>query len=110
MMNTEKQRTIKQNKSLWKWGQMLADSFNNDGKSMQFVLSHAVERPWNKDLVIDLLYRPILKHVAGHDSTSSASTKQLIEAADILADHLAMKVDTNLPWPDRHSLAQEQKV
>jgi len=109
-MKSEKPRTLKQNKSLWKWGEMLANEFTEKGMSVQFVLSHAVERQWDKDTVVKLLIKPILKEIAGHDSTSAASTTQLIKTADILADHLAQKMGVYLPWPDRHSLAQERKL
>ena len=104
------QRTEKQNRSMWKWGELLAEEFTNKGMSVQFVLSHAVERQWDKDTVVRLLIKPILKEIAGHESTSKASTTELIQTADVLADHLSQKMGVYLPWPDRHSLAQERRV
>lgn len=103
---TDKPRSLKQNNALWKWDQMLVDYFNRHDQSIQFVLSQAVERTWNKEDVVRLLFKPILKHITEDGSTSKATTKEIIKAADVLIDHLSIKIapHTGEPiprWPDR---------
>ena len=103
-------RTAKQNSSMWLWAEMLADQFNKENLTVQLVLAHAVERMWDKEAVISLLFKPILEQVTGDKSTSKADTKDIIKTADILADHLAIKMGVNVPWPDRLTQEAEMRV
>jgi hypothetical protein len=91
-MKTVKPRSLKQNSSLWKWDKMMVEYLNKHDQSIQFVLSHAVERMWQDEDVVRLLFKPILKHITGDGSTKKATTTEIIKAYEVLADHLSMKI------------------
>jgi len=54
-METEKQRTLKQNKSLHKFCELLADELNAAGLDMKTVLKPSVDIPWSKTSVKEFL-------------------------------------------------------
>jgi len=85
-------RTSQQNKSLWLFYQLLADSLNAAGLDMRVVLKPEVDIPWNKDTVHDYLWIPIQKAYLRTDSTTKLGKHLDIEEIHaILMRHLGEK-------------------
>ena len=55
----EKQRTIKQNKSLHLWFRLLSDELNAAGLDMKKVLKPTINIPWTDKNVKEFIWRPI---------------------------------------------------
>ena len=63
-----KTRTPKQNRTIWKWFKYIADSFNDVGQTIN-VGALEIQPMWDKDLVCDLMMRPILIVMTGKKTT-----------------------------------------
>ncbi len=73
-----KQRTIQQNKALHKFFEMVAEAFNDAGLDIKVVLAkNPVEVPWSKQLVKDLLWRPLQELQLKTHSTTELSTTDI---------------------------------
>jgi len=104
------QRTGQQNSALWLWAGWLAEWLNNHGYLFKFKiqgLEKETERLWNKDMIVDYLLRPFIKHESGHSSTSKATTVELSNAIERLQDSLAESIGVNIPFPSRYDLMNE---
>jgi hypothetical protein len=93
--------TRQQQKSLHLYYQLLADSLNDSGWTIQKFLKHAVEINWTKDLVKELLWRPIQKMLVQKSSTTKLDKTQEI---DLIYDHITRHVGelcgVHVAWPN----------
>ena len=96
-----KQRTLVQNSSLWLYATMIADELNGSGFSVQKTLAQRIEIDWNKDLVMDLMIRPLIKAIHGYDSTTQLKkVGELDPVIDHLTRFLAEKCNgLSVPFP-----------
>ena len=96
----EEQRTIQQNKALHKYCEILADTFNDAGYDMKYVLSFKVlDVPWNKDLVKEALWKEVQKAVLGTDSTTQLSTTDIDKVYNVLNRFISEKFGIYVEWP-----------
>ena len=109
----EKIRTIKQNRSMWKWAKNMADALNASGfdkrKFYEAVLSKGgQDLPWSKESVIDDLWRPYQEAITGKKSTTKPSTSQYIEIYDHVNHGVSrMTNGISVQWPCRESQSYE---
>lgn len=94
-----KTRTGKQNASLHKFLQDLADSLNAAGLDMRTVLKPEIEIPWTQSSAKEHLWRPIQKVMTGKDSTTKPTTKDYLAIQETLIRHLASKFGVSVEWP-----------
>jgi hypothetical protein len=100
-----KTRTVRQNASLHKFLELLAESLNDAGLDMRIVLKPEVDIPWTKDSAKEFLWRPLQKALLGEASTAKASTVDYTPVYDVLARHMAEKHGLRVPdWPSEESL------
>lgn len=66
-------RTLQQNRAMWLWATQLAEMFNEKGIDMRAFLRPAVEISWTKNMVIEYIWKPLLKLSTGKDSTTDMS-------------------------------------
>lgn len=85
----EKQRTIKQNRALHLMFEQLADNLNNEGMSVQKVLT--LEAKFTGKLIKELLWRPTQKWLYKKKSTTELTTKELDEVFEVIQKALAEK-------------------
>jgi hypothetical protein len=104
----ENQRTIKQNRSLWKFSQDLADTLNDAGLSMQMVLKPGIQISWTKDSIHDYIVIPISKAMYHKDSTTTLTTKELSSIAEEIIRHFGEK-GIVLDWPSIETLINNQR-
>lgn len=74
-----KQRTDKQNKSLWLFFTLLADTLNEAGLDMRKVLKPTYNLSWNKDMVHDHLWIPIQRAMFQTGSTMFLHKQEQID-------------------------------
>ncbi len=96
-----KQRTGQQNRALYKFLTMLAESLNLAGKDMRVVLEPTYFIPWNKTSAHDHLWVPIQKAMFG-----TQSTRQLEKQGQIDKIHEVIMREMGehhgieyIPWP-----------
>ena len=92
-------RTLKQNKALHKYCEMLAEALNDAGLDMRTVLKPGVAIPWNKERVKDALWRPIQEAMTDKESTTELDTAEPSRIYDVLDRHLGEKFGLHVPWP-----------
>lgn len=82
------------------WCERLAEALNDAGYETRAVLEqkHA-DVPWNKELVKELLWRPIQKTMTGKDSTTKLNRAEPGDIYEVLNRHLAEKFGVSVPWP-----------
>ncbi len=80
---SENQRTVTQNRALYKLFQLWADALNDAGKDMFTVLKDFVEIPWTRKSVERYLWLPITDQVAGLHASHEELNKQLSQYIEI---------------------------
>lgn len=104
-----KQRTLQQNKSLHKFCELLADALNDAGYEMKKVLeAKAVDVPWNKYTVKEVLWRPIQTAMTGKTSTTELNTVDPSEVYDVLMRHMNQHFGINVEWPSHQGDLEEK--
>ena len=66
----EKQRTIKQNKSLHLWFRLLADTLNEAGLDMRTVLKPSISIEWNDKTIKKYINKTTRPGLGNHQITS----------------------------------------
>lgn len=94
-------RTGQQNKALHVFCQKLADALNNSGKDMRVVLKTNYFLPWTLDSVKDHIFRPVMKTMYGHASTTDLEKHVEIEKVhEVIMRELGEKHGVEfIPWP-----------
>ena len=102
-MSDERQRTIPQNNSLWKWLTMVAAALNKADKLIEVdVYGVQMRIRWTKESVADRFWRPLQKALTGKDSTTEPTTTEYPEVYHTMC--VAIIEITGVqppPWPDR---------
>jgi hypothetical protein len=96
-------RTPQQNKALHKGFELLADALNDAGYEMKEVLAaKAVDVPWNKDTVKEVLFRPIMTAMYEKGSTTELEKVEVSDVWDVLNRHLAENFGVSVEFPSEH--------
>lgn len=93
------QRTKLQNKAMWKYFEILANSLNDAGLDMRKTLKPEIDIPWNKDSIHDHLWIPIQEAMTGKESTTEMDTKTPSKVYEVLNRHLGEKFGISVEWP-----------
>ena len=96
-------RTGQQNKALHKFCEMLAEALNDAGYTVQKTLRHDVDIPWNKDLVKELLWKPIQVAMTDKESTTELTTVEPSQIYEVLNLHLGEKLKIHVEWPSEET-------
>jgi hypothetical protein len=107
-MESEKRRTIQQNKSLYLYLTELALAMNGAGLDMRAVLKPTVDIPWNKDMALEFLWRPIQKAMQLEESTADLSTTDVQAVYSVLDRHISEKFGVHIEWPSEERMMMEQ--
>ena len=108
---TEKQRTLTQNKSMWKYCELLADALNEAGYDQQtFPWREGIEIPFTKHSVMECFWRPIMKHMADKASTTEQTTKDVMAVYEAVSRAMAMRVGVSVAWPCKESQDWESQT
>lgn len=98
---TDLPRTSQQNKALWKFLTLLADSLNESGKDMRVVLKPTYSIPWTKENCHDHLWIPLQKAMYGTDSTTELNKQeQITKIHEVIMRELGEKHGVEfIPFP-----------
>lgn len=96
---SEKARTLKQNRAMHKYFRMLAEALNNAGLDMKKTLKPEIDIPWTEENVKNHLWRPIQIAMLGKRSTTELDTVNPSEVYNVLSRHLSEKFGINVEFP-----------
>ena len=102
-----KQRTNKQNSSLWKWLTILAERLNDAGidrvKLLQILKkTPEIEIQNDKDSLYDEYWLPVQKAIySDTEGSSDLDTVQIQKVYETMNKHSANTLGISEPWPDR---------
>lgn len=91
------QRTIKQNNSLHKYFELLAEELNNAGLDMKHVIT--VDIPWSSDTVKQWLWKPVQKAQLLKESTTELTTAEVNKVYETINRLMAEKFNIHVPFP-----------
>ena len=106
----EKQRTLRQNRALHKWMDLLSVALNDAGLSIMKTLRQDAEIPWSAVTVKELMFKEIMKAMYLKDSTTQLTTKELIDVCETLTRYLAEKHGLQVDFPSMESLAMKRRL
>ena len=97
----DKQRTGQQNRGMWKFMTMLAESLNDAGLDMRKVLKPAYSIPWTKENIHNHLWIPIQKAMYSTESTTLLhKIEQVSKVHEVLMRELGEKHGIDyIPFP-----------
>ena len=95
-----KNRTLKQNRSLHLYCQLLADALNDAGLDMRRTLKEDIEIPWTKENVKEFLWRPIQDAMFQQASTTELNTAQVGQVYEVLNRHMSEKKGVSVSFPE----------
>lgn len=104
----DKPRTLKQNSSLHKFCEILADELNSAGYDVSKTLKQDVEVPWTMILIKELIFKKIMTAMYGYKSTTELKTGEVSKVAEVIIRHVGEKFGIPLDWPSIESLLNNQ--
>lgn len=106
---TDKTRTKKQNSAMWKYCEKLARALNEAGYDMRtFPWKEGLSIPFSKTSCMEVFWRPVMDAMAGHESTTDQSTKD-VQAVYLAVDRaISTKTGVTVAWPCRESQEWER--
>lgn len=107
-LSTGKQRTNLQNAALHRYCELLASNLNEKGFDMHMVLNNDIEVPWTKELVKELIWRPVQKSQTQEASTTKAERVDYSKVYDIINRYIGGKFGISVEWPERGNHAHLQ--
>lgn len=102
------QRTIRQNRALHLYFQLIANALNDAGLDMRVVLKPEIQIPWSKDSVKEYLWRPIQQMQLQKKSTTLLTTKDIDAVYDTLNLFLSEKHGISEPFPSIEEIMNRQ--
>ncbi len=78
-----KKRTLKQNSTIHKWFEYIADEFNKVGQELN-INGMAMSPYWTKDLIKELSFKPVMIELVGKSHTSDCTIDELSEVIDVV--------------------------
>lgn len=104
-MSEDKQRTLKQNKSYWKWLEMMTDELNDAGYSVQTVLEKAPKLSFTKENFHHNISKGLIKALFLKSSSTQLTTKELMLLQEEITRYLAENVGIQCDWPSIESMS-----
>jgi len=95
------QRSDKQNNSLHKYCEMLADELNDKGLDMRKVLKPEIDIPWSMETVKKYIWKKIQKIMFDTDSTADLTRPQVSQVFDVINRNMINVHNVNVPFPSK---------
>jgi len=107
----DKQRTSQQNRSLYLYFELLAETLNDAGLDMKKVLKPSIDIRWTKENIKNYLWKPIQNSMYGTKSTTELTTKDIDAIYDVLNRHLGQKLHVeSIPFPNIEALMDYERI
>lgn len=110
MKNNEKQRTLLQNRAYWKWLEMLAESINDAGYSLQEILEKRPSLSVTKDRLHNDLSKQFIDRLFLKDSSTKLNTKQMLQLEEEMTRFLAEEFGIVEDFPSLDSLLMQERL
>jgi hypothetical protein len=95
--------TQTQKNALWLWCTLLANELNNAGVEYWVdspIFKHKIPSQWTKDLVMDYIWRPVMKAMTGETTTRNLEKLDCSAIEQVVAKHLSENHGVPVPqWP-----------
>jgi len=98
------QRSGKQNNSLHKYCEMLADELNDKGLDMRKVLKPEIDIPWTGKSIKKYIWKEIQKIMFDTDSTADLTRPEVSQVYDVINRNMINTHDINVPFPSKDNL------
>lgn len=97
----EQKRTLRQNKSLHQYFELVAHELQNQGQTMQSVVKKLdfCEITPTKDSVKSIIWKPIQEVVVGKALTRELTTAEINKVYEIVSMFLSKQFGIDLPFP-----------
>lgn len=93
----EKQRTLKQNKSLHLFFRLLADELNNAGLDMRKTLKPSINIPWTDKNIKEFIWKPIMESMLVKKSTTEMNTSEMTKVWEVINQNIGEKFGVEVP-------------
>jgi len=106
----KKRRTLQQNRSMWKYFNLMADSLNDAGfdfKKFLEVAQYKLDVPWTPELFKAQIWDIVMESQTGKESTTEMSTIEPSNIHRIVDKRVAELTGVSHAWPDRMSQGRE---
>lgn len=97
------QRTLLQNKAMYKYFSLLAKALADAGLDAKKTLKPEVSIPWTPEMCKDLLWRPIQIAMTGKHSTTELDTVEPSQIHAVLDLHMGEKFGIHVPFPSEEN-------
>lgn len=99
-------RTLRQNKAIHLYCEMIAEMLNEIGWTFRFegLKNTEMELKYTMILVKETIWRPIQIALFGKESTTELSTKEVSEVSEQIEHFFAVKQGIDLPFPSIENL------
>ena len=101
-------RTIQQNRSLYKYFELVSATLNANNFDVQVVLRPNTE--WSAEGVKLLIWRPVMQAVTGRSSTAKLTTTELTDIYDIINKALGERLGITIPFPSIEEQMLQEKL
>jgi hypothetical protein len=109
-MDSVKQRTLQQNKSLHLWLDMLASALNDAGYHQNDRKLIVLDVPFTKENLKENVVRPYMRALyPDYESTTELSTTELQDLYQALDQVIAERTGVHVEYPSLESLSEEQR-
>jgi len=99
----KRQRTLRQNRSIHLFCEMLAEGLNDAGYDMKRVFEvKTVDVPWTKESVKACLWKPIQDAMFEVESTAKLERTQVSKVYEVLNRHITSNFGVHVPFPEVH--------
>ena len=102
-------RSLSQNKALWLWFTMVAETLNDGGMDIRTFIREEIEIPWSKDSVHDLLWIKLQIAMTGKKSTTKINTQEINKIMDVIIREAGKRSVELPPFPSFEYLNQEMQ-
>jgi hypothetical protein len=93
----EKQRTIKQNRSLHLFFRLLADELNFSGLDMRKTLKPSIDIPWTDKNIKEFIWKPIQEAMILKKSTTEMNTGDMTKIWEVINKNIGEKFGVEVP-------------
>ena len=95
----EEQRTLLQNKAMYKYFDLLAEALNDAGWDMKKTLKPGIEIPWTAEMVKTHIWKSVQKVMLDKESTTELTTKEVNEVYEVVDQHLSQTTGVHVKFP-----------
>ena len=99
--NVGKKRSLRQNRSLYLWFELVSKEFNDAGIDMRKFIEDGIDIPFTPETVKSHLWKPVMEGYLEKTSTTELQSKDIDKIYDILNKHIGERTNLHIPFPNK---------